>query len=108
MQWKAVLIALVADLMVVSGDVFARRWASTGGLTLYLLGAVSSYLCVTTLWLVVLRMVGHLGKAGILWVATGAFIPVLVGHFGFGEVISLNLKIAMLLCGVALVLANIK
>ncbi len=79
-----------------------------GGWSKHLLGAALCYAGVTTLWMVVLRTIGELGRAGILWACTGAIVPVALGYFVFHEPVPWNMKLAMVLCAGGMALAAMK
>jgi drug/metabolite transporter (DMT)-like permease len=102
------LIALAGDAMVAAGDIFAKRWSLTGGLTWSLLGATLCYAGTTSLWMAMIRTVGGLAKASLFWVGTGTLVPVALAYFVFGEPIPWNMKLAVLLCTAGVTLAAIK
>ena len=106
--WVVVVIALAGDLLVAFGDIFARRWVSAGVWSKELLLAGLCYAGVTTLWMAMLRTVGELGRAGILWAASGAIVPVVLGYFVFHEPVPWNMKLAMVLCAGGMALAALK
>lgn len=103
-----IAIALLGDVLVAAGDVFAKRWSLTGGLTGTLLGAALCYAGTTTLWLTMLRVVGGLGKASLFWAGTGTLVPIALAYFMFHEPMPWNMWLAVVFCLAGVILAGIK
>ena len=97
---RAIILALVADVIVALGDIAAKRWTQGAG-TVYAALAMGSYVAVSAAWLGVLNATaGQLGRAAVLWAATGALVPVLLGRFVFHEPTPWNLWAGLACCGI--------
>lgn len=104
---KMIAVLLASDLIVLIGDVYAKRWAGGPVFSSALWWSLLTYVAAGAGWLAVLRLTGgSLGRAAVIWASTGVVVPVIVGRFGFGEVTTPRGWLGIGLCAVGLVLTS--
>jgi len=89
LQLLCIAIAVLGDFIVAYGDWHAKKWVLGLGLG-HLAIAAACYLGVTSFWFVVLKLNGDLGKTTVLWASGGLVMALMIGRFGFGEVMTVR------------------
>jgi drug/metabolite transporter (DMT)-like permease len=101
------LFLIAAAAVVVGlGDYLTKRAVTGGGPELYAY-AWLCYALVPLAWLTVMSTRQHLGKTGVIWTVGGMLLSVSVGHFVFGETMSVTNKVGVLLCIVGVVMTSL-
>lgn len=94
--WLTTAILAISEVAVIAGDVAAKRWVQ--GATWGLIAAVICYAVTTGSWLLTLRLIGDLGRASLLWTASGMVAGPIVGLVFFGETLSVVNAAGVVLC----------